>query len=449
MKLRRDRLSAYLALAASIVAVTSCSSGSIPSTVDGSRQTAASTAGGGSPVETVVHSFGGTDGAGPVSNMLVGKSGAFYGTTLFGGIGGGNVFEFVPGPSGYTERVLYNFQGGTDGKSPWGIVSDGSGALYGITFVGGSSGNGGNGWGTVYKLTPGKSGYTETVLYRFSGDPGGWEPIGPPVIAKDGSILGVTSFGGSQNAGTIFRLTPGPHGYKESVVYNFPRGTGGTLPQAGLAIDHHGNIYGTTMYGGSTHGYCGSAGGCGTVFKLTPAGSGYSESVIYAFTGTDGNLPTGTLTVNERTGAIFGTTFWGGTEGNGTVFKLSPHGSSYSESVLHSFKGNADGFLPEGTLLLERGGTLYGTAEIGGGGCSGIGCGSVFSLTPAASGYTFHVLFDFKHPLNGAEPQQTNLLTGPDEAIYGTTRSGGTATNCSDGGPGGAAGCGTVFKIEI
>ena len=393
----------------------------------------------------MLHSFRGADGAGPVSNMLAGKSGILYGTTLFGGVGAGTVFELRPGTSGYTEKILYDFKGGLDGNAPWGMVAGAGGALYGITFLGGSSGNGGNGWGTVYKLTPGASGYTETVLYRFTGNPGGYEPIGPPVIASDGSIYGVTSFGGSQNAGVIFRLAPHGSGYQESLVYGFPGGAGGNLPQAGLTIDKHGNIYGTTMYGGSMQGYCN--GGCGTVFELTPGPSRYSERIIYAFTGADGDLPFGTLTVNERTGAIFGTTYWGGTDQDGTVFKLSPHGSSFSESVLHSFKGDADGFLPEGTLLLERGGTLYGTAALGGGGCNGIGCGTVFALTPSGPAYSFRLEFAFKRAINGAEPQQTNLISGADGALYGTTRSGGSGMVCSDGGPGGAKGCGTVFRL--
>ena len=129
------------------------------------------------------------------------------------------------------------------------------------------------------------------------------------------------------------------------------------------------------------------------------------------------------------------------------VYKLAPHGSTYAESVLHSFTGKADGFLPEGTVLLRSDGTLYGTAASGGGGCHGIGCGSVFELTPAHRGYSFRVVYDFLKPVNGAEPQQTNLLSDASGALYGTTRSGGSDTNCSDGGPGGAHGCGTVFKI--
>jgi uncharacterized repeat protein (TIGR03803 family) len=448
MRMKSLALARVLGLAAMAVLV-ACAGGSMPATTGVPVGLPASVDAGplNHGVETVLHSFSGPEGAGPVSNMLAGRAGVLYGTTLFGGLGSGTAFELRPGPTGYREKVLYDFKGGLDGKSPWGIVSDASGAFYGITFVGGSSGNGGNGWGTVYKLTPGTSGYTETVLYRFTGNPGGYEPIGPPVIASDGSIYGVTSFGGPHNAGVVFRLAPHNGAYQESDVYGFSGGADGNLPQAGLTIDKHGNIYGTTMYGGSMQGYCN--GGCGTVFEVTPGASGYSFRVIHAFTGADGNLPFGTLTVNERTGAVFGTTYWGGTYQVGTVFKLSPHGSSFSESVLHSFNGDADGFLPEGTLLLERGGTLYGTAALGGGGCNGIGCGTVFSLTPSGSGYSFHVVLAFKPPINGAEPQQTNLIRDASGALYGTTRSGGSATTCSDGGPGGAKGCGTVFKLNL
>ncbi len=394
---------------------------------------------------TVLHSFAGADGAGATTGLTPGKNGEFFGTTAFGGVGGGTVFKLTPAGSGYSESVLYNFKGGLDGTVPEGVVLRPDGALYGVTFVGGSSGNGGVGWGTAFKLTPGKSGYTETVIYRFLGGLNAWEPLGRIVFDKAGSMYGASAFGGSSNNGAVFKLTSSGSGYVESLVYNFPGGAGGQLPQAGVTIDNHDAIYGTTMYGGNDQGYC--DGGCGTVFKLVPGPSGYSGGAIYAFTGADGNLPYGTPTVDDRSGAVYGSTFWGGTKGAGTVFKLTPHGSTYTESVLHSFTGKGDGFLPEGKLLLQSNGTLYGTAALGGGGCRGIGCGTVFALTPAHAGYTFHVVYDFRKPINGAEPEQTNLLLGADGALYGTTRSGGAGTKCADGGPGGAVGCGVVFRI--
>jgi uncharacterized repeat protein (TIGR03803 family) len=232
------------------------------------------------------------------------------------------------------------------------------------------------------------------------------------------------------------------------MLYSFPGGAGGQTPQAGLTIDKHGAIYGTTMYGGSERGRHCAYYGCGTVFKLVRAGSRYTESSIYAFSGDrDGDLPFGALTIDDDTGAVYGTTFWGGRKGDGAVFKLTPKGSHYVDKILYGFKGNADGFLPEGKLLLKSDGTLYGTAALGGGGCHGIGCGSVFELTPSGAGYSFHVVYDFRVPAHGAEPEQTNLLADASGALYGTTRSGGSETGCSDGGPGGATGCGVVFKI--
>jgi uncharacterized repeat protein (TIGR03803 family) len=430
---------------AALVAASGCGGPALAPAIPG--EPAAGSASRTASPEKVLHSFGGSDGAGPLDGLIAGKQGAFYGTTVFGGIGAGTVFQLSPAGARYAESVLYSFKAGLDGSAPLGVVRR-DGVLYGVTFVGGNpNGNGGVGWGTIFKLAPGKSGYSETVLYRFLGGTDAWEPNGPIVIDRSGSIIGSSGFGGSRNDGAVFKLTPNGSGYTESIVYSFPGGAGGQLPQAGVTIDRHGSIYGTTMYGGSSEGYCYYGGGCGTVFKLTPGSSGYSERLIYSFHGADGNLPDGAVSVDERTGDLYGTTYWGGAKGEGVLFKLARHGSAYSESVLHSFTGNGDGFLPEGKPLLEPDGTIYGTAALGGGGCHGIGCGTVFKLSLSSSGYAFRVLFDFQRPVKGAEPQQTNLLSDAGGAIYGTTRSGGSQTNCADGGPGGALGCGVVFRI--
>ena len=138
-------------------------------------------------------------------------------------------------------------------------------------------------------------------------------------------------------------------------------------------------MYGTTFYGGP--GSC--DGGCGTVFKLTPSGSGYDESILYAFQDyDDGYLPYAAVTLDENTGAIYGTTWWGGTYHSGNVFKLTPSGSGYEKSTIYSFDHEGDhgtaGAFPEAQLLLRADGALFGTDFIGGGGCNGIGCGSVF-----------------------------------------------------------------------
>jgi uncharacterized repeat protein (TIGR03803 family) len=399
--------------------------------------------------ETILYSFGGPGGDGPNFGMIADKTGAFYGTTIFGG-SGGTVFKLTPRRSGYAVSTLYDFPGGGGGNAPEGVIMGSGGALYGVTLAGGV-GNGGAGWGTVFKLSPGVSGYSQSVLHRFGGYPDAGAPNGPIVLDKSGALYGSSFFGGANNTGTVFKVAPNGSSYSESVIYSFPAyGTpGGQNPQAGVAIDDRGNVYGTTAYGGSFQGICGSLGGCGTVFEISRTKSGYSERVIHAFQASaDGDQPDGVPTVDDRTGAIYGTTAYATSPRTyGTVYKLVPKGSAYVESVLYTFTGGADGFSPEGAILVARDGSLYGTTSLGGGGCSGIGCGTVFELRSSPGGYSYRAVFRFARPSHGADPEQTNLLTDASGALFGTTRSGGSATRCYDGGPGGAKGCGVVFKI--
>ena len=129
------------------------------------------------------------------------------------------------------------------------------------------------------------------------------------------------------------------------------------------------------------------------------------------------------------------------------MFKLTPGTSGYSEEVLHGFGGRAGALLQAPVLLGPRG-ELFGTAAIGGSGCRDVGCGTVFELVPSASSYTLKVLYRFGGPPDGAEPQGAPLIFGHDGELIGTTRSGGSFADCADGGPGGAAGCGTLFELE-
>jgi uncharacterized repeat protein (TIGR03803 family) len=400
--------------------------------------------------ETVLHSFGGPDGDGSLFGVIADAKGDLYGTTVFGGPANvGTIFKLTPHGSGYRESVLYRFRGGSDGALPFGgLVADKHSALYGATLAGGNNGCG-VGCGVVFKLTPEKSGYAFSVLHRFRSGSDANQAVGALVLDKRGAVYGVTQFGGSSNWGAVFKLTPGTSGYTESVLYSFPGSPGAYLPQAGLTIDNKGSLYGTTYYGGT--GNCGGA-GPGTVFRLTPGRSGYTEGILYSFKDcADGAQPFAALAVDENTGAIYGTTQYGGTKGDGTVFKLTPSGSGYDKSTLHSFDFGGpcypDGFAPESQLLLLPDGTLYGTDTSGGGGCSCSGCGSIFKLKPSGSGYAFQYVYNFGDPINGAEPEFGNLISDAKGAIYGTTRSGGSKTNCADGGPGGALGCGVVFKL--
>ena len=161
-------------------------------------------------------------------------------------------------------------------------------------------------------------------------------------------------------------------------------------------------------------------------------------------------VPNSALTVDNHTGVIYGVTQYGGSGGigNGTVFSLTPHGSGYTEHVLHTMAANgADGFAMEGQLLLTAHGSLFGTATSGGIKCSGIGCGTLFELTPSGTSFTFRLVHQFTGPPDGADPEVSGLIPGPGGTLIGTTRSGGTARRCSDGGPGGVLGCGTAYQI--
>jgi len=396
--------------------------------------------------EQVLYSFGGPDGAAPDWGVIAGASGTFYGTTTFGGSGeAGTVFELKPEKSGYEEEIIHGFSG-SDGNAPNGLVADKRGALYGTTFEGGIYNEDCPfGCGVAFILTPQKSGYAFSVLYTFQGGTvDAWEPFGALVLDKKGALYGISQFGCAENGGCAFKLTPGKSGYTESILYSFPNSS---LP-TGIAIDSKGSLFVTTSYDGT--GSC--DGGCGTVYELTPSGSGYNGTVIYNFADySDANYPSAPPTIDEKTGVIYGTTWFGGSYKSGTVFALTPSGSGYEESIIYSFDGggygNPDGFASWAPVLLQPDGTLYGTNPLGGGGCKGIGCGAIFQLTPSQSGFSFQYIYNFSKPINGAEPEWGSVIADDKGNLYGTTRSGGTKTSCGDGGPGGAHGCGVVFKI--
>jgi len=395
--------------------------------------------------ETVLHSFGAPgDGAGPSSGVIADAKGDLFGTTIFGGAtGNGTIFEMKPkGDGTYTESVLYSFTGGPDGGRPVaGLAMDSHGALYTNALSGANAGCFG-GCGTVVKLTPGAKGYTETTLYSFNPAPDASQPIGTPVVDSAGTVYGATQFGGTSNNGAVYKLVPGKSGYTESVIYSLPGGSGGTGPQSGVALDAHGNIFGDAASGGDINFPC--EGQCGVVFKLTRAGGTYTPQTIVEFHGRDGGEPIAAVTVDNATGTVYGPTIL---PGFGLIFSATTdsHGH-YSETVVHTITGQQTG-APGSPLLLTPNGTLYGTMRLGGGGCSGIGCGQVFKLGRNGNKFFWSVIFGFRNALNGADPENTSLIQDAQGALYGTMRSGGTETTCYDGGPGGALGCGVVFKL--
>jgi uncharacterized repeat protein (TIGR03803 family) len=342
------------------------------------------------PIETVLYSFTGSDGAKPVAGLIVDSSGNLYGTTVNGGAGPCNNgtgcgVVFKVSPSG-TETVLHSFIE-SDGAFPEaGLIADSSGNLYGTTV------NGGAGNGVVFMLSPGG---TETVLHSFTGSDGR-NPQAGLIADSAGNFYGTTVNGGASDNGVVFKLSPGGI---ETVLYSFcskPNCSDGANPQAGLLLDSAGNLYGTTEGGGNSS-------EAGVVFKLSPSGT---ETVLHSFCSlsncSDGAFPQAGLIV-DRAGNLYGTTVNGGlplagTAGAGVVFKLSPRGT---ETVLYSFcmKPNcSDGASPQSGLIVDRTGNFYGTTYNGGASNSGV----VFKLSPSR---TETVLYSFTGGSDGNNPQ--------------------------------------------
>jgi len=340
----------------------------------------------------------------------------------------------IPSGGSGSENALYNFAGGSDPKLPYaGLVFDKAGNLYGTTELGGN-----NSQGTVFQIIPNTNGsWTENILYDFTGGSDGGQPFGSLVFDTAGNLYGTTGFGGSTNCnlgcGTVFKLTPGSGGWTESVLYTFTGGSDGRQPSARMVVDNAGNLYGTTVQGGNVGSVCSS--GCGTVFKLTNGSSGWSESVVYAFAGgTDGASPYAGLTF-DAAGNLYGTTYAGGKSGYGTIFKLTPGSTGWTESILHNFSGGYDGRYPYGDLILDGAGNIYGTAFQG-----GVGYGVVYQLQPnPKGGWKERVVHGFVNAPAG-NPVAGLVMDGAGN-LYGTTMLGVTESSCGGG-------CGTLFKLS-
>jgi uncharacterized repeat protein (TIGR03803 family) len=355
--------------------------------------------------EKVLYKFTGKDGGAPRGGVIWDASGNLYGTTEVGGggkcqYGCGTVFELTPkAGGGWAEKVLYRFTNSQkDGHYPEaGLVFDSAGNLYGTTGNGGG-GTCQSGCGTVFELTPkAGGGWTEKVLHRFSnnGKDGYW-PRANLILDASGNLYGTTVGGGSRSCtdggcGTVFELTPKAGGeWTEKVLHSFSNnGKDGHNCYGALIFDSSGSLYGTTAGGGS--GTCQY--GCGTVFKLTPKADGkWTENVLYSFknNGSDAQSPFASL-IFDTSGNLYGTTGGGGTYGYGTVFELTrkAHGG-WTDKVLFSFCSDypfcTDGEGPVASLVFDATGNLCGTTPNGGSMQCEYGCGVVFELTPKANG---------------------------------------------------------------
>jgi uncharacterized repeat protein (TIGR03803 family) len=318
--------------------------------------------------------------------------------------------------------------------------------------------------------------WNEKVLYRFKNIPDGAVPVGQIVFDKAGNLYGATEWAGDKSCpgttqcGIVYQLQPPTKkgkGWKETILYTFKgkNSNDGAGPQGGLLIDSAGNLYGTTGYGGA--GNCvllGGTVGCGTVFELSPPqqkGGAWTETVLYSFLGDkDGYVPHDDLAFDKR-GNIYGATLFGGGYGNcnefygfcGTIFKLvkpKTKGGAWTEQVLHSFRGAdanslaGDGANPNGGLIFDSKGAIYGTTNAGGssievcGTTAPLGCGTVFRLVqPKKEGGawtedTLHVFVGY--PTDGTR-STAGMVFDNNGNLYGTTAGGG------------AHQCGVLFEL--
>jgi uncharacterized repeat protein (TIGR03803 family) len=332
--------------------------------------------------EVWVHKFNGANGANPYAGLLRDASGALFGTTVYGGATGcnppygcGTIFKVDK--TGKEETVLHKFNGFPNGEFPQPLlVQDGAGDLYGVDSLGGT-----HGLGAVFKVSrTGK----EKVLYSFTGGSDGCFPYQGVIRDSVGNLYGVTLEGGdgfcNSGVGVVFKVDGSG---KQTVLHTFSGGSDGANPDSVLILDSQGNLYGTTQNGGSSA--CGGT-GCGTVFRVSLGGDETVLYVFCSLSGcADGDRPLFGPLAMDLKGNLYGTTIFGGTfpcngGGCGTIFKLDPSGK---ETVLHSFTGGGDGAFPYAGLTVDASGSLYGTTGFGGAKCYGSNtCGVVFKLTP-------------------------------------------------------------------
>lgn len=374
-----------------------------------------------------------------------------------------------------TFETLYSFGGAPDGAFPVApVVLDANGNFYGTTPEGGTSSSCPGGCGTVFSVTPAGAG---SVVYSFKGNSGdGANPRGG-LVDLGGTLYGTTMSGGShgynrkyQGFGTVFVMslsgsesvirsfTGGVNAFPQGVIKSSQGFLAGTTEGVGTKAGERRNYGGTVFtlnrgdkalykfnnpdgsdgldpqgglaqdaqgnFYGTT--YLGGVNGSGIIFEVTPSGV---ESVLHSFGGVgDGSLPNGNL-IRDGKGNLYGTTGLGGAYGSGTAFEVSASGT---ETLLHSFGSGTDGKFPGAGLVMDSQGNLFGTTYSGG----TFGYGTVFELTAGNE----VVLYNFTGGTDGANPE-ANLILDAQGNLYGTTREGGIVNSqCSTG-------CGTVFEL--
>ena len=364
----------------------------------------------------IIYSFAGDeDGEYLDTDLAIDGVGNLYGTSVLGGeFGGGTVWQLSPVGDSWVHTVLYSFTGGADGGEPYkGVTLDANGNLYGTAVTGGS-GSCEGGCGVTYKLTKVGDSWTQTVIHAFTGGDDGSGPGSRVTVDNRGDVYGMTPTGGANGLGTIYRLHPKPNDtWTLRVIHAFTGGSDGSSGSAGQMIIRNGHLYGAATTGGS---------GYGTVFELKPTSAGeWSFKTLYAFQGQpDGSFPYGAL-LFDAAGNIYGTTYYGGSDGIGSIYKLTRSGGgSWTEEILYSFRTGQDGNSSISNLVFDSTGSLFGTTSEG-----GLGSGTIFELSPGPNGTWRESLpHSFAGSPDGAFPYAGMVSAGGD-VFYGATVHGG------------------------
>jgi uncharacterized repeat protein (TIGR03803 family) len=367
-------------------------------------------------------------GTDPVGGVIADANGDLFGTTSYGA--GQGVYELVKSGTGYaaTPTVLLSLGPSTGYQSQAGLIADANGDLFGTAYYSGQYG-----YGTVFEIAKSGTGYATTpiILANFNGGSTGAYPLAGLSFDSSGDLFGTTQLGGSANGGAVFEIVKTANGYASTptILLNFgsvAAGSNANQPDGGLFVDAAGNIFGTTLDGGT--------GNLGTLWELAKTSGGYAATptILINFNGNNGGDPRAGL-IADANGDLFGTTSFGGSGGEGTVFELVKTAGGYASAptVLVNFAG-ANGYDPQAGLIADASGNLFGTTVRGG----IYNDGTVFEVVKTAGGYasTPVILLSFDGA-DGANPV-AGLTPSASGTLYGTTEIGGANNS------------GTIFAVD-
>ena len=361
---------------------------------------------------TVIHNFTGREDGGQPEYVAINPAGVLYGTTALDQYG--TVFKLNQTNSSWVLSTLFAFNvySGTGPGAP-AVSTDGT--LYGAASSGGQAD-----FGTAYILRPPPGvcrsiscNWTQTVIHEFMGNGDGIDPsLGPPLLDRSGNVYGTTGSGGAHIAGTVYELTSSGGSWTESILYSFTGRPNAANPLWNVVPDGAGNFYGVGSGGGTLN--------WGSLFELSPSGSGWTESLLYSFQPNSdvGLIPSGGL-ARDAAGNLYGTTTNEGPYGYGTVFEFSPfNGGTISPLYAFSSYGSTS------ALTIGPDGGIYGTSDVDG----LYSKGAVFKLTHTSSGWTYTSLHDFTGGSDGGYPY-CNVVFDSSGNLYGTALEGGTYQN--------------------